>query len=98
MENEYDSVMSKILDPMQFNKQKIFHKQLRNEKKELQDKKFHLTDDLMHKEAEDRTKEKLQINSSFALVGYLSELKHKENNVKSVSILYFQLLYRKLNV
>lgn len=58
--------------------------QLRNEKKELLDKNFTLVDDLMHQEAEFRTKEKLQINSNYALIGYLSELKHKEINVKSV--------------
>lgn len=84
MENEMDSVMSKILDPVQYKKQKIMMKQLKNEKKELQDKNFNLADQLRHQEQEFRAKDKLQINSNNALVAYLGELKKHEINVQLV--------------
>ncbi|CAI2372833.1 unnamed protein product [Moneuplotes crassus] len=82
MEQEADSIMSKILDPIQFKKQKILQKELKAEKKQLQNKNFNLTDDVRKKENEYRIKDKLQINSNYALVGYLKELKKYENDVK----------------
>jgi hypothetical protein len=82
MESEFDSVMSKIMDPTQFKKQKIIQRQLRNERKDLKDKNFNLADSLRHQEVEFRTKDKLQINSNYALVGYLTELKATEIDVK----------------
>lgn len=78
--------MSKILDPVQYKKQKILQKELRAERKDLQKTNFNLTDDVRNKENEFRTKDKLQINSNYALVGYLTELKKNEINVKLVRI------------
>lgn len=82
LENEFDSVMSKIMDPIQFKRQKILNNQLKNEKKELLTKNFDSADLVRHQEVEYRTKDKLQINSNYALVGYLGELKRTEINVK----------------
>ena len=53
--------------------------------KQLESKKYDLTEDVQHKENEFRTKDKLQVNSNYALVHYLTELKKNEINVKLVS-------------
>lgn len=82
MENEFDSVMSRILDPQQFKKQKILHKNLKQERKELRDKNFHLADSVRHQEVEYRTKDKLHLNTNYALAGYLGELRCNQINVK----------------
>ena len=54
--------------------------------KQLESKKYDLTEDVQHKENEFRTKDKLQVNSNYALVHYLTELKKNEINVKLVSL------------
>jgi hypothetical protein len=48
----------------------------------VRDKNFNLADSVRHQEQEYRTKDKLQINSNYALVGYLGELKKTEVDVK----------------
>ena len=85
MEQEADSIMSKILDPIQYKKQKILQKELKAEKKDLHNKNFTLTDDVRNRENYFRTKDKLQVNSNYALVGYLRELKKNEVDVKLVN-------------
>lgn len=78
-QKEFETIMGKISGSRDYS-----HNSGKGSKSSsfLKENNYNLTNLVNHKEIEYRTKDKLQMNSNYALVGYLGELKRTEVDVK----------------